>query len=67
MNEKQLAAVKSVERAMRKIERAGLAITQIDSSLVAFVVVEYEPYSRTKSPDEAINEITNIKIDCPLY
>lgn len=71
MNNRQIAAVREVEAAMKKLEDSGLVLAGVDSGLVAFSRRQY--YSLPKNlfnvlpgPAEVINELDYISIKCPF-
>lgn len=71
MNNRQLAAIREVEAAMKKLEAAGLVIAGIDSDLVAFRKRQYYGIPKNKwgvlpHPSGIINDLDYEIIECPF-
>lgn len=70
MNNRQLAAIREVEAAMKKLEESGLLLAGVDSSLVAFSKRQYYGLPKNEwgvSPHPAgiMNELDSVAIACP--
>lgn len=70
MNNKQLAAIREVETAMKKLANSGLVLAGVDSDLIAFTKRQYyklpkNNYGHLPGPAEVVNELDYIKIECP--
>lgn len=73
MNEEQLKAIKSVERAMKKLENTGLSLAGVDGELLAFDDKEFRKISandaKTRGWEPAPGQIMSMldyhSIRCP--
>ena len=67
MNKQQEQAIKSLEKALARTHKAGLAIAGIDSGLVIFSYKEYRKISKIEfMPDLAPSEVINQLDYCSL-
>lgn len=71
MNEKQLAAIREVETAMKKLANSGLVLASVDAELIAFPKRQYyklpkNDYGQLPGPAEIINKLDYISIKSPF-
>lgn len=71
MNNKQLAAIREVEAAMKKLANSGLVLAGVDAELIAFPKRQYykmpkDDFGQLPGPAKIINELDYISIKCPF-
>lgn len=64
MNNRQKAAIRQIEDAMKSAENAGIAFAGIDTRLVAFSKKQFYEIGKGRSPGEIINKLDYVSVAC---